>query len=100
MNPFDKAGRKAFWDKGLEGWNVLESQVVNEWLAEGERRGQRTLLRQKLTRVLETRFHTPVPEEIKQRIEAQSDVAVLDRWFDLALTVGSPDEFRQATASG
>lgn len=36
----NKAGRKVLWQEKLEGWNVEESEYVNEWIAVGEARGE------------------------------------------------------------
>lgn len=36
----ERAGRKDAWQAKLEGWNVEESTVVNEWIAIGEKRGE------------------------------------------------------------
>ncbi len=35
-----RVGRKGLWEAKLEGWNVEESIVVNEWMAKGEARGR------------------------------------------------------------
>lgn len=35
----EKGKCRPLWDKELEGWNVEESAVVNEWIAKGEARG-------------------------------------------------------------
>lgn len=31
----DKVGRRLLWQEKLEGWDVEESSVVNEWIAIG-----------------------------------------------------------------
>src|SRR6516162_1347517 len=36
----DLAGCRAAWEQVLGSWNMIESQAVNEWLAEGEARGE------------------------------------------------------------
>lgn len=36
----DKGGCKELWQQKLEGWNMEESTVVNEWIAKGEQRGE------------------------------------------------------------
>ncbi len=96
----DLAGRAAEWKKGLEGWNMGESQVVNEWRAEGRTEGRATgLLEARLAdllHVLEVRFSTAVPSEVKTVIEGSTDPDELSRWLDLALTAKSLEEFRAA----
>jgi hypothetical protein len=56
------------WNRFLEGWDVRESQAVQEWLAEGLVKDRRETLRL----LLEERFG-PLPDSVRQRIEAVSD---------------------------
>ncbi len=53
----DAAGRKDLWTEQLEGWNVRQSSVVNEWIEEGRQEGRVELLEA----ILETKFG-PLPE--------------------------------------
>jgi len=67
----------ALWRQVLEKWNMIESQQVLEWMAEGEAKGElrgelrasRNLLRD----LLEARFGA-LPEALAQRIEAATDL--------------------------
>ena len=80
----EAAGRRALWRQALEKWNMIESQQVLEWMAEGEAKGlaeglaegqlreARTLLRD----LLEDRF-APLPEAVLQLIEATTDLTRL-----------------------
>lgn len=86
----DLAGCLNTWQKLLEGWNVERSRVTLEWEAHAEARAKR----QSLLRALQLRFKSPVPVDISQVIEGQSDHAILDAWFDRALTVSSLEEMR------
>jgi hypothetical protein len=76
----EPVGRRPLWKQALEKWNMIESQQVLEWMAEGEAKGElrgelrgklqvsRTILRE----LLEDRFGA-LPEALTQRIEATTD---------------------------
>jgi hypothetical protein len=81
-------GCQDVWKKGLEGWNVRRSIVVQEWEAEGEARGKLNTTRANLHRDLQLRFGPDLPADLVQAVEGQADQATLDRWFDLAVTAG------------
>jgi hypothetical protein len=84
----------------LEGWNMRESTVINEWIAEGRTEGraegQREAQRADLLRVLRGRFNAPVPDDVTAAIQAASDLDVLGRWLDIAVRADSLDAFRAA----
>jgi hypothetical protein len=86
----------AAWKKGLEGWNVQESQIVKEWREEGRKEGLMEGERRALLRVLRIRFVDPLPTEIVQGVQAQTDINTLSNWQQLAVTAASLDQFRQA----
>jgi predicted transposase YdaD len=105
------ADRSQVWNQGLEGYNVETSQVVQEWMrqgevkgrAEGEARGEakgraegmaegRQLLQAKLLKLLRTRFAAEPAGEVVQAVQAQQDLEVLGRWFDLGLTANSLEQ--------
>jgi hypothetical protein len=73
----EPVGRRPVWKQALEKWNMIESQQVLEWMAEGEAKGElrgelrasRTYLRD----LLEARFGA-LPEALAQRIEATTDL--------------------------
>jgi hypothetical protein len=89
------ANRSPEWRKGLEGWNVRESQQVLEW----KREAQVETTRKKLMRAIQVRLKGGLPEDLAASIEGMTDLAELDRWFDAALQVDSLDAFR-ATVGG
>src|SRR5262245_9158399 len=95
----EAAGCRPAWKQGLEGWNVRESQQVNEWIAEGKAEGRaegEAQGKQKsLLRLLALRFPPGAPEEVAAVIRATTDPEQLDRWFDVAVAAGSLDAFRQ-----
>ena len=86
------AEREGVWKQALEGWNMRESAVIGEWIAEGRLEAQRGAL----LRVLHTRLKIPVPADLKGAIEAVSDSAELGRLLDAAATADSLDAFRAA----
>jgi hypothetical protein len=96
------AGRRDVWRQTLEDWNVQVSQQVLEWQAkarqegerEGERAGELVRCRKDVTRALEVRFRAPVPSDLAEQVAAQSDLGVLARWFDAAVTADSLAAFR------
>jgi hypothetical protein len=87
------AGTRQVWDKALEGWNMVESLVVKEWLEQGRTEGRAEAMRASLGKVLQSRTQQPLPQEVNDKIAA-ADLDTLQRWFDLALRTASLDEFR------
>lgn len=78
------AGCRGEWERGLEGFEMTESQVVNEWVSRGEAKGRLEERRQNLLRLLEKRFPGAVPAEVAGLIAAQDSLEVLAEWFDAA----------------
>jgi len=91
-------GCAATWESGLEGWNMRESTIVAEWMAEGEAKGEAKGRRSDLLEVLEQRFGAPIPADLVATIEGQADVDVLSRWFKAALKSETLDAFRAELA--
>jgi hypothetical protein len=97
------ADRSQVWNQGLEGYNVQTSQVVQEWIRQGEAKGEARgeakgraegvqLLQAKLLQLLRTRFSGEPAGEVVQAVQAQQDLEVLGRWFDLAMTASSLEQ--------
>ena len=90
------------WKKALEGFDVMESTIVNEWKAEAERKGElkgyekgeRMAKFEVLLRLLQRKFGI-VPEDLVAAIRACEGTASLDAWIDAALSTPSLDEFRR-----
>lgn len=82
------------WRAALKGWNMLRSQIVEEWRQEGRVEGRVEEKRADVLRALQLRLANPVPADIAAPIEQQPDLEVLSRWFDLALTADSLETFR------
>ena len=95
----EAAGGLVGWQKGLEGWNVLESQVVLGWQREARQDQEVKSLRQAILRALAVRLRIQVPAEVEQAVEGTNDLTILGRWFDTALTVETVADFRAAMAS-
>jgi len=99
------AGREVVWDAALEGWNVIESKVVNEWIAlgrtegeakgrtEGEAKGRITQAVTMLISVLEAKYGR-IPPDLEAKIRGASDVDKLEAWAPRAVTTATLDEFR------
>ncbi len=96
--------RQGVWRKGLEGWNVERPDIVLEWEATGEARGEargRLLTtRANLLRALKVRLNQEPPADVVQAVQSQEDLAKLDEWFDRALTANNLDEVRAALGLG
>jgi hypothetical protein len=80
-------GRRAAWNQGLEGFDMTESQVVNEWIEEAVNKKELEATRQLLIRLLEKRFPGQVPAEVVGTINTQPSLAMLLDWFDQASQV-------------
>jgi hypothetical protein len=85
------AGCQDVWNAFLEGWNVRESQIVQEWLAEGLKEERLNTLRRTLRLLLEDRFG-PLPEGVRQRIDTASDPDRLERAIRQFPRLGSLEE--------
>jgi hypothetical protein len=69
------------WQKALEGWNVVESQQVLEWMAQGEAKGEakgeaRGILRaqREILRMLLEDKYGPLPPALVQQIESTQEI--------------------------
>lgn len=89
--------RKAIWARALEGWNMIESEVANEWMAMGKAKGLAEGRAEQavvtLVAVLEARFGS-VPAEVESAVRACADLAKLQTWTTQAATAATLDEFR------
>jgi hypothetical protein len=77
----------------------IERLAKEEGKAEGRIEGQIGERAAMLIRVLEWKSKSTVTEELVARIRGTTDLAVLERWFSLALDVSSPEEFQQRMLS-
>lgn len=97
------------WEQALEGWPMEESPVINQWISVGEQRGlargrqegQLLALRTNVSQAVQARFQlTALPAEVAQRLEQQTDLNILQRWFQAALKAKTLDEFQAALSVG
>jgi predicted transposase YdaD len=69
-----------------------------EWLKEGKQMGKQEGRAEgaalMLLHYLGRRFGGDVPADLRTQIEGQTDLELLDRWFDQALGAASLDQFR------
>src|SRR5260370_31201164 len=90
--------RSRVWKKGLQGWNMKESKMVQQWKKEareaGRTEGRVTTLRRAVLLTLERRLGSPLPDDLRSQVETQKDAAVLEHWFNRSLDVASLDEAR------
>ena len=90
------AGRVPEWQRGLEGFEMTESKIVNEWIRQGEVKGLLAQGRQKLLRLVERKFTGLVPDNVVSLINQQDSLDVLDLWFDEAISAQSIEDFLAA----
>lgn len=86
-------GRRIEWKRGLEGFEMTESQVVNEWISQGEARGELKNQRQNLLDLLESAFPGAIPQDVVRLIQHQDSLEVLRDWFKAALRAKTPEQF-------
>jgi hypothetical protein len=92
----EAAGCIEAWREALRGWDVIKSQVFEEWtaLADGKaRREERATISLRILR----RIQADLPADLEQAIRRIDDLARLDAVVESALSNTSIDEFRRAT---
>ena len=87
------AGRGIVWKRILEEFNVTESQVANEWIAQGEVKGRLTDRREILLGLLNKRFPGVVPTEIAKLINEQESLDLLKYWINAVVDAGTFHDF-------
>ncbi len=86
-------GRRVEWKRGLEGFEMTESQVVNEWMSQGAAKGQLMERRRNLLEFLTLRFPGSVPDEVRRLINEQESLPLLDDWFRAAVRAYTFEQF-------
>ena len=81
-------GCQEVWKIALEGFNVRQSVVVNEWKAEAKVEGIRDLLSARLG---------VIPTDVSERLAETHDLNVLRTWLILAGQAATLDDFRKGT---
>jgi hypothetical protein len=83
----------AAWKTALEGWDMTESKVVNEWMDEARRDEHIRVARQHLLKLVQARFPTAIPSEVVDLIGRQDSADLLEDWFQAALAAPSAEQF-------
>jgi hypothetical protein len=73
----------------------LEQLALEEGMAKGIARGKAEGMAEALIKVLERRFGSKVPPDLKRRIRSSRDLVKLDRWVDMVFQADSLEEFRR-----
>lgn len=84
-------GCQEVWKTALEGFNVRQSVVVNDWKAEAKIEGIQGLLTARLG---------GVPADIAAKLAETRDLAVLQTWLVLAGQAPNLDDFRKQAGIG
>jgi hypothetical protein len=87
------AGRLPAWERGLEGFKMTESQVVNGWIRQGEAKGMLESSRENLLEALDGRFPGETTEELARLIKEQESLDLLKSWFRAAVRVPTFAQF-------
>lgn len=90
------ADREVAWSAALEGWNVIESPVVEKWKAQWKAEGLVEGKRQDLLDILNARFPGTLPKPLTDAIAAQDDPDVLAGWLIKAAVAATLKEVRAA----
>jgi hypothetical protein len=86
----EKAGCADAWRNALEGFNVTESKIVQEWTARARAEGNVEMLRE----VLKAKFGA-LPADLEAALQRTSDLSALQRWAGLAVRARSLAAFRE-----
>jgi hypothetical protein len=86
----EAADRSDVWKQALKGWNMVESQQVLEWMAQGKAEGGAEML----LRVLRNRFG-PLPVDLETAVRSTTNLNTLETWVDLAMTSPALADFRR-----
>jgi hypothetical protein len=86
-------GRRAEWQRGLEGFEMTESQVVNEWISQGEAKATLRERRRKVLDALSFHFPGAATDEIVRLVNEQDSLPLLDDWFWAALRADTFEQF-------
>ncbi len=86
-------GRRPEWKRGLEGFEMTESQVVNEWIGQGEVKGELKNQRLNLLTLLNMKFPGGVPVDVARLINEQEALELLRGWFATAVRADTFQQF-------
>lgn len=83
------AGCGAVWRRALEGWNMTESQIVNEW----QLAGRIATKKEDLLAVLGRRFPGAISAETRTAIHQNDSLELLHEWLLAAASATTAEEF-------
>ena len=86
-------GRVPEWRRCLEGFEMTESPIVNEWMAKARDEERVVQQRKHLLRLLDGRFPGGVPVEVRGFLERIDDPDLLSTWFDAAVRAYTFEQF-------
>ena len=99
----EAAGRFELWNEALRRWNMIESQVVNRWKAEGEAKGKAEGKAEgaatMLVQLLRKKFRVEPAADLVAAIAACQDSRQLAQWQDAALDAATLEDFRRVVES-
>lgn len=72
---------------------MTESQVVNEWISQGEAKGKLLKQLQSLLEASSVRFPGAMPDDVARLINEQENMTLLDDWFRAALRAYTFEQF-------
>ena len=92
----EAAGCTEAWREVLKEWDVIKSQVFEEWTAQADKEGVKKGQRLVLLRILR-RIQANLPADLEQAIQGVDDLARLEAVVDSALSSATLEDFRRAT---
>lgn len=95
----EAAGRRPAWKEALKEWNMVQSQQVLEWMAQGEAKGLVQGKAEALLQYLELRFPPGPPADLVSIIRGTTDWALLTEWFAAAVNAPTLEAFRGVVRS-
>ena len=87
------AGRFLAWERGLEGWEMSDSIVVDRWIERAQANTKLEVTRGFILQTLRHRFGEVIPGDVKETINAQPSSDMLQDWFTAALSASTIQEF-------
>ena len=92
----EAAGCLEAWREPLKEWDVIKSQVFEEWNALARQEGFKTSSVRTLLRLLR-RIQPDLPADLEQAVQGVDEVARLDAAIDSAVSSTTLEEFRRTT---
>jgi hypothetical protein len=87
LSCLNQAARRALEEMMESGNYEIQSEFLRKYVAKGKANGKA----EAVLLVLETRG-LAIPDEVRQRVLASSDLAELERWLSRAVVAGSASE--------